>query len=117
MMERSLSIPDRAPTRAKRTLDIREMLANAEEASEFLKALAHETRLVILCLLIERDRTVTELEQLLGQRQSAVSQQLSRLRADDLVETRRQGKNIYYSIARPEVVEIIGSLYRAFCKR
>ena len=50
-------------------------------------------------------------------RQSAVSQQLARLRADDLVEARREGKNIYYKIARPEVVAIVGSLYQAFCKR
>ena len=93
------------------------MLDSAKEASEFLKALAHESRLVILCLLIDGSKTVGELEELLGLRQSAVSQQLARLRADDLVQARRDGKNIYYSIARPEVVEIIGSLYRTFCKR
>lgn len=117
-MQRSLSVVlERSPARARRTLDTGKMLANAREASEFLKALAHESRLVILCLLIDRDRTVSELEQLLDLRQSAVSQQLARLRADDLVQARRDGKNIYYSIARPEVVEIIGSLYRAFCKR
>ncbi len=116
-MQRWLSVCGKPSTRANLALDTGEMLANAREASEFLKALAHESRLVILCLLIESDRTVTELEQLLDQRQSAVSQQLARLRADDLVEARREGKNIYYSIARPEVVEIIGSLYRAFCKR
>ena len=117
-MQRSLSVVlERPPARARRTLDTGKMRDNAREASEFLKALAHESRLVILCLLIERDRTVSELEQLLDLRQSAVSQQLARLRADDLVQARRDGKNIYYSIARPEVVEIIGSLYRTFCKR
>ena len=98
-------------------LDIEEMLGNARDASEFLKALSHETRLVILCLLIEGKKSVGELEQRLKLRQPVVSQQLARLRADDLVETQRDGKNIYYSIARPEVVEIIGSLYRAFCRR
>ncbi len=113
-MQRLLSVPEAV---VKDELDVDEMLDNAREASEFLKALAHESRLLILCLLIERERTVTELEQLLGIRQSAVSQQLARLRADDLVEARREGKNIYYSIARPEVVEIVGSLYRAFCNR
>ncbi len=116
-MQRLLSASDDLPVAAKAKVDVDEMLVNAQEASDFLKALAHELRLVILCLLIERDRTVSELEQLLKLRQSAVSQQLARLRADDLVETRRQGKNVYYSIARPEVIEIIGSLYRSFCKR
>lgn len=102
---------------SKSPLDIDEMLDNARAASAFLKALSHETRLVILCLLIGGDKTVTELEQRLNLRQPLVSQQLARLRADDLVEARREGKNIYYSIARPEVIEIIGSLYRTFCLR
>ena len=117
LMQRSLSVPDRVPARARRALDTDKMLDSAKEASEFLKALAHESRLVILCLLIDGPKSVGELENLLGLRQAAVSQQLARLRADDLVEARRDGKNIYYSIARPEVVEIIGSLYRTFCKR
>jgi len=93
------------------------MLDSAREATEFLKALAHESRLLILCLLMERERTVSELEQILDLRQSAVSQQLARLRAEDLVEARREGKNIHYSIARPEVAAVVGSLYQAFCKR
>ena len=92
-----------------------EMLDNAREASEFLKALSHEVRLVILCLLIEGEKCVTDLEQTLDLRQPTVSQQLARLRADNLVATRREGKNVYYSIARPEAVEVIGALYRAFC--
>jgi DNA-binding transcriptional ArsR family regulator len=92
------------------------LLANAQEASEFLKALSHEARLVILCLLSENEKSVTEIEHLLNLRQPAVSQHLARLRADDLVETRRDGKNIYYSLARPEVREIIETLHRAFCK-
>jgi DNA-binding transcriptional ArsR family regulator len=97
--------------------DLTELLDSAQEASEFLKALAHETRLLILCLLIDGEKSVRELERLLQTRQALVSQQLARLRADDLVEARRDGKNIYYSIARPEVMEIIGALHRAFCRR
>ena len=96
--------------------DIDSMMRNAEKASTFLKALAHEARLVILCLLIEGEKSVSEIEELLRLRQPAVSQQLARLRADDLVETRREGKNIYYSLARPEVREVIEALHRAFCK-
>jgi DNA-binding transcriptional ArsR family regulator len=97
-------------------LDIDMMVENAQEASEFLKALSHEARLVILCLLIDGERSVTEIEQMLSLRQPAVSQQLARLRADNLVETRRDGKNIYYSLARPEVREIIQALHSAFCR-
>ena len=116
-MERSLLVSEKALARAQRTsLDVEKMLESAREASEFLKAVAHESRLIILCLLVERERTVSELEQILGLRQSAVSQQLARLRADNLVEARREGKNIYYSVGRSEVAEIIGALYRAFCK-
>lgn len=116
-MERLLSVSRKAPPRAKKSLDIGEMVDNAREASELLKALAHESRLIILCLLIEGEKTVRELEDLLKLRQPAVSQQLARLRADNLVEARRDGKNLYYSIARPEVIEIVGSLHRTFCAR
>src|SRR5262245_46280119 len=99
----------------KPDLDIDEMLRNAQAASDFLKALSHEARLVILCLLTEGEKSVTEIEQLLKLRQPAVSQQLARLRADNLVETRRDGKNIYYSLARPEVRQVIDTLHSAFC--
>jgi DNA-binding transcriptional ArsR family regulator len=99
-----------------RDLDIDMMIANAQEASEFLKALSHEARLVILCLLVEGEKSVAEIEEMLSLRQPAVSQQLARLRADDLVQTRRDGKNIYYSLARPEVRDIIAALHAAFCR-
>lgn len=116
-MQDVLPLSDR-PTRLRGTgFDVDEMTKNAREASEFLKALAHESRLLILCLLIEKERTVVELEQILALRQSAVSQQLARLRADNLVEARRDGKNVRYSIARPEVTAIVGALYEAFCGR
>lgn len=97
-------------------VDIEMMLANARQASEFLKALSHEVRLLILCFLIEGEKSVSEIEKMLKLRQPAVSQQLARLRADGLVETRRNGKNIYYSLARTEVRDVIGTLHDAFCK-
>lgn len=103
--------------RVKRaSLDIDTLLANAQEASDFLKALSHEARLVILCLLVDGEKSVTEIEQALKLRQPAVSQQLARLRADNLVDTRRDGKNIYYSLSRPEVRQIIDALHGAFCE-
>ena len=87
------------PSRARDVpgLDIDELMSNAQRASEFLKALAHEARLLILCLLLDQEKTVSEIEDALRLRQPAISQQLARLRADGLVETRRDGKNIFYS--------------------
>jgi DNA-binding transcriptional ArsR family regulator len=98
-------------------LDVDALICSAQQASAFLKALAHEARLLILCLLIEEEKSVTEIEEILSLRQPAISQQLARLRADGLVETRREGKNIFYSLARPEVREVIGALHRAFCSQ
>jgi len=96
-------------------IDVNALLASAGQASEFLKAMAHPTRMFILCALIKGERSVTDLESMLAMRQPAVSQQLARLRADSLVATRREGKNIYYQLARPEVVAIITALHEAFC--
>jgi len=105
-----------APSSPRDRLDIDAMMDSAHEASEFLKALAHEGRLLILCLLIDGEKSVGEIEETLSLRQPAISQQLARLRADGLVETRREGKNIFYSLARSEVRDIVGTLHRSFCE-
>lgn len=97
--------------------DVDLMIDRAKQASEFLKALSHETRLLILCILSEGEKSVTDLEQILAMRQSAVSQQLARLRLDGLVETKREGKTIYYSLANEDVRTILGSLYDVFCTK
>lgn len=97
-------------------IDVDALISSAQEASAFLKALAHEARLLILCLLIDGEKSVTAIEEILSLRQPAISQQLARLRADGLVEARREGKNIFYSLARPEVHEVISALHRAFCQ-
>jgi DNA-binding transcriptional ArsR family regulator len=94
---------------------VEDMLRNARDASNFLKALAHEGRLTILCYLVEGERTVGELEQLLGARQPAVSQQLARLRLDGLVATRREGKAIYYRLGDERVERLIETLHAIFC--
>ena len=96
-------------------LDLDMLRDNARLASEFLKALSHQVRLLILCFLFEGEKSVSEIEKMLKLRQPAVSQQLARLRADGLVETRRNGKNIYYSLARSEVREVIQVLHDVFC--
>jgi DNA-binding transcriptional ArsR family regulator len=113
---KSRSPAERRGKPAEAELDLETLVANARAASAFLKALSHEARLLILCLLIEGEKSVSDIEQTLSLRQPAVSQQLARLRADDLVEARRDGKNIYYSLARTEVREIIEALHRVFCK-
>ncbi|WP_321345845.1 metalloregulator ArsR/SmtB family transcription factor [Breoghania sp.] len=92
------------------------MQDKAGQASAYLKALAHENRLMILCLLCEGEKSVTELESLLSLRQPTVSQQLARLRADNLVSTRRDGKTIFYSLGDESVRRILSTLYSMFCR-
>ena len=108
---------ERRPRSSEPEVDLDTLVANARQASEFLKALAHEARLMTLCLLIDGEKSVTEIEHSLQLRQPAVSQQLARLRSDELVEARRDGKNMYYSLARTEAREVIEALHRAFCAR
>jgi DNA-binding transcriptional ArsR family regulator len=96
--------------------DFEKMAKNAESASNFLKAISHEGRLMILCHLNSGEKTVTELEDLLSFRQSAMSQQLSRLRLEGLVKTRREGKAIYYRLADDRAKQIMELVYDLFCK-
>lgn len=92
-----------------------DMMARATEAAALLKALGHEGRLMILCYLSEGECSVTELENRLGMRQAAVSQQLARLRVEGLVGCRRDGKTIYYAIADKRAAELVKTLYGLFC--
>lgn len=92
------------------------MMRNAREASDFLKALGHEGRLMILCHLVTGEKSVTELEQLLSARQAAVSQQLARLRLEGLVTPRREGKIIYYSLTDDRPRRIMELVYELFCR-
>lgn len=96
--------------------DFAMMVEKAREASDFLKALSHESRLLLLCALSEGECSVGQLENILGERQSTVSQQLARLRLDRLVSTRRDGKTIYYSLADENVRAILEALRKAFCE-
>jgi len=91
------------------------MVVNARRAAEFLKALGHEGRLMILCHLASGERSVTELEHLLSQRQAAVSQQLARLRLERLVVSRRDGKTIYYRLADGRTRKMIEIIHEMFC--
>ena len=92
------------------------MMSSATDASNFLKSLSHEGRLMILCHLVTGEKSVTELEELLSSRQAAVSQQLARLRLEGLVTPRRDGKAIYYSLTDNRSRQIIDILFDMFCK-
>lgn len=96
--------------------DLDTMMANATTATNFLKAIGHEGRLMILCHLASGEKSVTELEDLLASRQAAVSQQLGRLRLEGLVQPRRDGKTIYYSLTDDRARQIISVVYDLFCK-
>ncbi|MCC5988977.1 MAG: winged helix-turn-helix transcriptional regulator [Pararhodobacter sp.] len=108
----TLSAPDDGSCTA---IPPEDMIEQAQHAAAFLKALAHEGRLMILCFLSSGEKTVTELEQLLGSRQAAVSQQLARLRLEGLVQCRREGKAMYYSLGDPRAARLIALVYDMFC--
>jgi ArsR family transcriptional regulator len=93
----------------------RRLRDNAQTASDFLKAISHEGRLMILCSLANGEKSVTEIEEMLSSRQAAVSQQLSRLRLEGLVTARRDGKQIYYSLTDDRARMIIERVYELFC--
>jgi len=95
--------------------DMAQMKQNAADAADLLRALGHEGRLMILCHLVTGEKCVSDIEALLGARQAAVSQQLARLRHEGLVQTRREGKAIYYSLADPRAAQLLGVLYEMFC--
>jgi len=96
--------------------DLDKMMDNAQAAANFLKAISHEGRLMILCHLTTGEKSVTELEELLSARQAAVSQQLSRLRLEGLVTPRRDGKAIYYRLTDDRPKQIMEVVYDLFCK-
>ncbi|MBB4191329.1 DNA-binding transcriptional ArsR family regulator [Rhizobium aethiopicum] len=94
--------------------ELHKLAGNAREASDLLKALAHQTRLLILCILANEERTVGEIENILGIQQAMVSQQLARLRLEGLVNTRRQGRLVYYRIGNTSVLAFLESLFDLF---
>ena len=92
------------------------VVEKAKSASNFLKAISHEGRLMILCHLVSGEKSVTELEELISARQAAVSQQLSRLRLEGLVIPKRDGKTIYYRLADDKPKRILEVIYDLFCQ-
>ena len=97
-------------------MDIAELQDNATAASDLLKVMANESRLLILCNLLSGEKSVNELEHLVGLRQSALSQHLAVLRRERLVKTRREAQFIYYSLDSDEAKTIMSALYQVFCQ-
>ncbi|MEY8840693.1 ArsR/SmtB family transcription factor [Cribrihabitans sp. XS_ASV171] len=108
-----MALPQFSTDMAEEEID--KMVDNATRASNFLKAISHEGRLMILCHLVTGEKSVTELEELLSARQAAVSQQLSRLRLEGLVVPRREGKAIYYRLADDRPRRMLETVYELFC--
>jgi ArsR family transcriptional regulator, virulence genes transcriptional regulator len=96
-------------------LDIERLQQSAEEASEMLAALANTNRLMILCNLLNGEMAVMPLADAVGMSQSALSQQLAKLRALKLVATRREGRTIYYRVASERAALILKQLHEIFC--
>lgn len=92
-----------------------EIRRQAEKALSLLKALGSHNRLMIACQLVERERSVGELAELLGIREAAVSQQLALLRKDGLVKPRRDGRTIHYSLAGDASRRLLETLYEIYC--
>ena len=97
-------------------LDAAQLAGQAKAATRFLKTLANQHRLMILCHLVEGEHAVGELEEQLGIQQAHLSQQLARLRREGLVRTRRESRTIYYRLGSDEARDMIGVLYRLFCR-
>lgn len=98
-------------------LEKQALAKNSRKAAAFLKTMANDKRLLVLCLLSQREYSVRELEEELGIRQPTLSQQLAILREEGLVQTRRDGKSIYYVLASPEVEAVMELLYQLFCAK
>ena len=97
------------------TLDLEKMHIAAEKACRLMKVLSNPDRLMLLCQLSLGEKRVGELEEILGIVQPTLSQQLTVLRDEGLVSTRREGKNIYYQIASPQALAVMNILYAQFC--
>jgi len=96
-------------------LELAHMQSGAAEACRLMKVLSNPDRLLLLCQLSQGEKRVGELEEILGIVQPTLSQQLSLLRDEELVSTRRDGKNIYYQMTSPRALAVMQVLYQHFC--
>jgi DNA-binding transcriptional ArsR family regulator len=96
-------------------IDSEAMKAGADMASELLKSLSNRYRLLILCRLADGERSVGQLAEFLGIRDSTVSQHLALLRRDKIIAARRDGQTIWYHIESEPARDVVSTLYRSFC--
>ena len=106
---------NRPMKRSQTVIDLEVLRHAADKAVATLKLLANVERMLLLCQLSQGEMCVSELEEQLDIRQPTLSQQLGVLRTEGVVSTRRQGKNIFYSVADPSLLEILAVLYRLYC--
>ncbi len=97
-------------------INLNKMRKSADQAVALMKVLGNRDRMMLLCEISQGERCVSELEALLKIHQPTLSQQLTVLRTKKLVKTRRAGKQIYYSVASPIAISVMGLLYRNYCK-
>lgn len=98
------------------TADLIKLRRKSKDVSNLLKQLSHPQRLIVLCSLSESEKTVGEIEEVCGASQSAVSQFLKGMRLEGLVDSRREGKEVFYKIADERIHHLMKSLYEIFCK-
>jgi DNA-binding transcriptional ArsR family regulator len=96
---------------------LRQLEKNAHKASDLLGAMANTSRLMIMCQLADGEKSVSDLQPMIGLSQSALSQHLAILRRKQLVRTRRAGQSIYYSLSSGEAASIMQTLHAQFCRR
>ncbi len=99
------------------TVELKKMQASADEACKLMKVLSNRDRMMLLCEIGQAEKCVGELEAALDLHQPTLSQQLTVLRKEKLVKTRREGKQIYYSLASQVVVSVMSLLYKHYCKK
>lgn len=100
---------------APAALDLEQLRRSADAACRLMKVMSNPDRLLLLCQLSQGEKRVGELEELVGIAQPTLSQQLSVLREEGLVTTRREGKSIYYGIDSPQAMAVMGVLYNQYC--
>ncbi|MEA5445608.1 metalloregulator ArsR/SmtB family transcription factor [Gammaproteobacteria bacterium AB-CW1] len=108
-------MPAQGSQMAHQLPSMKDMEEHSDEAARVLKALANSNRLMVLCALVEGERSVGEINEKVPLSQSALSQHLARFRREGLVATRRESQTIYYRIADDKVLELMGKLYELYC--
>jgi len=97
--------------------ELKKMQASADDACKLMKVLSNRDRMMLLCEIAQGEKCVSELEAALDLHQPSLSQQLTVLRKEKLVKTRREGKQIYYSLSSQVAVAVMGLLYKHYCKK